>query len=179
MIANEIKDQFLSHIDNEILIAKDTYAYASNISDNKTYGVGYELGFLDALQSIKSHLESIVTKTQHVNNLEDKKEVPLYSKQMWDSEEGSWVPFDLWGANYIVNHRKEYLALRIYRPAIIQPEVGPIIKGWQSLDSSYLNDQLKEDRDDQLYLQKYKSFAGYQNFIEMIRQDREELNNPF
>lgn len=116
-----------------------------------------------------------MTEEQHENNLDDIKDVPLYSKQMWDSDKGSWVPFDLWGAHYIVNHRKEYLALRIYRPLSIQPEFDPTVKGWQSLDSSYLNERLKEDKCDQ---ENYKSFAGYQNFIEMIRQDREELNNP-
>lgn len=60
MIDNEIKDQFLSHIDDEILMAKDTYAYASNISNNETYGVGYELGFLEALEGIKAQLKSII-----------------------------------------------------------------------------------------------------------------------
>lgn len=95
-----------------------------------------------------------------------------YANQMWDSENACWVPFDLWGAHFIINQRKEYLALRIYRPCAVQPEYGPTIKGWHSLDSSYLNEQLKDVKTPKE--NGFESFAGYQAFYEMIRQDRKE-----
>lgn len=88
------------------------------------------------------------------------------SKQMWDSEKRTWIPFDLWGAHFIVNERKEHLVLRIYR-------VEPGIEGWNSIDSSYLNNHLKEDKSDT----PFNSFAGFKAFYEMIRQDRQEYQN--
>lgn len=98
----------------------------------------------------------------------------LYSKQMWDSKKGSWVPFSLWGAHFIVNERKEYLQLRIYRPCKFQSEFGPTIIGFQTLDSSYLNEKLKEhDIPDDKY-KCFQSFAGYQAFYEIVKQDKRE-----
>lgn len=114
-------------------------------------------------------------------NDEDKNEKPekdiLYAKQMWDSEKGEWIPFDLWGAHFFVNHRKEYVAIRIYRPLAIQPECGPILRGWQSLDSSYLNEKLKETTDPYEQYNQFKSFSGQQVFYEMIKQDQQEYKN--
>lgn len=92
-----------------------------------------------------------------------------HKKEMWDSEKGAWVPFDLWGANFIINQRKEYLALRIHR---IDYEND--LSGWQSVDSSYLYDKLKEDKTDAEKHSQFISFAGYQDFKEMIAQDRYE-----
>lgn len=120
--------------------------------------------------------------SDEVSNVKiDDGDIAINSKEMWDSEKGSWVPFDLWGAHFIVNERREYLAVRIYRPSDIQPENGPIVKGWHSMDTSYMNEQLKEDRS---CLEKYtehlhKSFVGYKEFREMVRQDRIEEKNPF
>jgi len=102
-------------------------------------------------------------------NRQDREEIELFSKQMWDSEKCDWVPYSLWGANFIINERKEHLCLRIYMPINIQPSYGPTIKGWHTLDSSFLNDYLKKDKD---YCEKgtpFKSFAGYQGFHEMMR----------
>lgn len=56
---NDIKSTLLSYINDELLIAKDTYAYASRISDDFVYGVGYEFGFLQALEEFKQYVESI------------------------------------------------------------------------------------------------------------------------
>lgn len=102
-------------------------------------------------------------------NRPDREEIELFSKQMWDSEKCSWVPYSLWGANFIINERKEYVCLRIYMPINVQPSYGPTIKGWQSLDSSFLNDYLKKDKNDYEKCTPFKSFAGYQCFHEMIR----------
>jgi hypothetical protein len=93
-------------------------------------------------------------------------------KQMWDSEKGSWVPFNLWGAHFIVNYRKEHLVLRAYRPLDAQTEFGPVIYGWQSINSSFLNDKLKEDKNDSDYENPFKSFAGYQEFREIVKLDQ-------
>lgn len=98
----------------------------------------------------------------------------LYTRQMWDSDTRAWVPFDLWGAHYIVNERKEDVQLRIYRPVSIQPEFGPTLRGWQSLDSSYLNEQLKENKNPQEKFNQHQSFSGRQAFCEIVRQDQDE-----
>jgi hypothetical protein len=99
--------------------------------------------------------------------------IPLYSKQMWDSEVGRWVEFSLWGAHYIVNSRKEHVVLRIYRPLAIQPEFGPTLKAWQSLDSTYLNEQLKEKENPyESYEKNCRELEGNQAWKEIIRQDR-------
>lgn len=102
--------------------------------------------------------------------------IPLHSKEMWDSEKGSWVPFDLWGASFIVNHRKEYLCARIYLPCVIQPEYGRKLMGWYSLNTSYLNERLKEFHlsEEKRKNDLNKSFSGYQDFYEIFRQDRQE-----
>jgi len=90
--------------------------------------------------------------------------------KMWDSEKGEWVPFDLWGAHFIVNYRKDHLVLRAYRPLGVQTQFGHLIYGWQSIDSSFLNDQLKEGSIDTAF----KSFAGYQEFREIVKQDQKD-----
>jgi len=120
----------------------------------------------------KNLMKAMVENEEQIKDVKD----VMYLKQMWDSEKASWVPFDLWGAHFIVNQRKESLALRIYRPCDIQPEFGPAIKGWHSLDSSYLNEKLKEDKDsfEKYKSDLFKSFSGYQAFYVMVRQDREE-----
>lgn len=87
------------------------------------------------------------------------------SKQMWDSEKGEWVPFDLRGAHFIINARKEYLGLRIYR------QFDHSSKGWHSVDSSFMMDKLKENKTDEEKNSPFISFAGSQNFYEMIKQD--------
>lgn len=49
-------EKLMEHIDNETL---NISFYASNVSDAPTYKLGYELGFSDALESIKCHIKSI------------------------------------------------------------------------------------------------------------------------
>jgi hypothetical protein len=95
-------------------------------------------------------------------------------KQMWDSKKGEWVPFDIWGAHFIVNDRNEYLCLRVFKEYNADPKLGPTTKGWQSIDSSYLTEQLKENRTDEEKNTPFKSFAGYQAFYEIVKQDMNE-----
>jgi hypothetical protein len=97
-------------------------------------------------------------------------------KQMWDSETRSWVPFDIRGAHFIVNIRKEYLALRVFHPPVLT-EYGHSLEGWQTIDSSYMQDQLKEDKNDCEKDTPYQSYSGYQAWREMIQQDRQEYIN--
>lgn len=80
---------------------------------------------------------------------------------------GKWEPFSLWGAHFIVNVKKEYVQVRIKRPLAIQPEYGPVLTGWQSIDSSSLNEQLNQ----------FKSFSDFQAFAEMIKQDHQEYKD--
>lgn len=102
-------------------------------------------------------------------------EDPLYTKRMWDSERGGWVPFSLWGAYSIVNDRKETVIVQIWRPTSIQPKYGPILKGWQSIDTSYLNEKLKKKEDSN---DKFSTMAsGIQAFKEVVKQDQQELYN--
>lgn len=124
-------------------------------------------------ESLNKNLMKAIEKEENKSHIEELKEI-MYSKQMWDSEKGAWIPFDLWGAHFIINQRKEYVLLRIYRPCDVQPEFGPTIKGWHTLDSSYLNDQLKEGKTPEEKYSPYKSFSGRQSFYEMIKQDKQE-----
>lgn len=141
------------HFDNnsefdQSIYGKELIKMWSDISENN-------------VESINSNLNRRLMKA--ISEKEDQfkigeSDVVMYSKQMWDSEKSVWVPFDIWGANFIVNHRKEYLVLRIFRPCNIQPEYGNSINGWFSLDSSYLNKTLEE----------------YPDWNEIIRHDRQE-----
>lgn len=99
-------------------------------------------------------------------------EDPIYTKRMWDSELGGWVPFSLWGAYFIVNERKETVIVQVWRPLDIQPEYGPTLRGWQSIDTSYLNEKLKEKEDSHDKFEKMKS--GIQAFKEIVKQDQQE-----
>lgn len=113
-------------------------------------------------QSIsRSLMRDIAKNTQGVS--QETEEDVLYAKQMWDSEKEEWVAFDLWGAHYIVNYKKEDIRLRIFTPAPFQPEFEPVIWGWKTIDSSSLNEQLKENL-----------ISEYDDFYEMARQDRQE-----
>lgn len=123
----------------------------------------------------RSLLKEIANNEQETGQ-EEEREI-LYAKQMWDSELGEWVPFDLWGAHFIVNERKEDVQLRIYRPLTIQPEYGPVLKGWQSIDSNYLNEQLKEKKSDYEKFNQFNSFSGRQAFYEIIKQDHQEYKD--
>ncbi|MEK6884599.1 MAG: hypothetical protein AABY22_33510, partial [Nanoarchaeota archaeon] len=67
--------------------------------------------------------------------------------------------------------------LRIKMPLAIQPEYGPVLVGWQSIDSSYLNDHLKEEKNPFENNEQFKSFSGMQAFYEMVRQDRQEYKD--
>jgi hypothetical protein len=100
----------------------------------------------------------------------------LYAKEMWDSEKGDWVPFDMWGANYIINVRKEDVQLRMWQPLTIQPEYGPVLKSWQTIDSSYLNEQLREKSSTSNNVENpyTMSHKGQRSFYEMIKQDHRE-----
>lgn len=126
--------------------------------------------------SLNKNLMKDISEKEEVKSSPKEIKKVIYQKQMWDSGKNEWVPFDLWGAHFIVNHRKEYVVLRIYRPCNIQPEFGPTIKGWHSLDSSYLNEQLREDKDPSIgtLSENFKSFLGYKGFNAMIKQDRQE-----
>ena len=127
------------------------------------------------LQSVNRSLMKTIAQAEEVETVDV---TPLYSKQMWDSEVCDWVPFDLWGAHFMVNSRKEYVQLRMYRPLSIQPEFGPPLYGWHTMDSSYLNEQLKEKENPyDNYEQNCKSFAGRQAFKELMAQDRQEYRN--
>jgi hypothetical protein len=122
------------------------------------------------IENLYPNLLKDIDKNTEFKIGEDK--IPLYTREMWDSEEGKWVPFDLRGAHYIVNTRKEYVVLRMFRPVNIQPQYGDVLSGFQSLDSSYLNEQLKEKNMPAEDNSPFKSFSGMQNFYEMVRQDR-------
>jgi len=140
-----------------------------------------------SLMKVIAHRHPVADKhreeSERVKNLKiGDDSIPLYSKQMWDSQTASWVPFSFWGAHFIVNDRKEHVAVRIYAPCDFQPEFGPTVKGWRSLDTSYLNERLKENTcsdEDCPPPSPFNSFAGYKDFKEIIRQDRNEYSNPF
>ena len=107
------------------------------------------------LQSVNRSLMKTIAQAEEVETVDV---TPLYSKQMWDSEVCDWVPFDLWGAHFMVNSRKEYV--------------------WHTMDSYYLNEQLKEKENPyDNYEQNCKSFAGRQAFKELMAQDRQEYRN--
>ena len=129
------------------------------------------------MSELNRNLLKAIAKNTDEKSEEEPKEDVIYSKQMWDSEKGTWVPFDLWGAHFIVNNRNEQVQLRIYRPLDIQPEYGPILKGWQSIDSSYLNEQLREKTNPYQSYNQIKSFSGRQAFYEMIKQDQQEYRD--
>lgn len=152
-----------------------------NIKNNQMYDNSSEKELIKMWEDIKGNntksLNCSLMKKIADNEQETIQEAEgeiLYAKQMWDSELGQWVPFDLWGAHFIVNERKEHVQLRIYRPVDIQPEDGPVLKGWQSIDSSYLNEQLKEKKSDYEKFNQSNLFSGRQAFYEMVKQDRQE-----
>jgi|SRR5882672_129436 len=72
------------------------------------------------------------------------KEIPLQAKQMFDSEKAEFVPFDIWGAHYIVNVKKETLVMRIYLPLPYQNEGGEVLKAWTRYDCAHLQESLDE-----------------------------------
>lgn len=128
------------------------------------------------IEGINRNLMKAIAKNEEETECQViSEEDPLYTKRMWDSERGGWVPFSLWGAYSIVNDRKEIVVVQMWRPADIQPEYGPTLKGWHSLDSSYLNEKLKETADSNDKFDKIKSFSGVQSFKEIVRQDQQEL----
>lgn len=120
------------------------------------------------LDGLNNSLMKTIGKIEQEEAVKVGQEEPLYRKRMWDTEKGEWVPFSLWGAHFIVNERKEHLVLQIWRPTDIQPKYGPTLKGWHSLDSSYLTEALKEKEIPSKYI-------GSQAFREMIKQDHDEL----
>jgi len=130
------------------------------------------------IEGINRNLMKAIAKNEEETELQViSGEEPLYKKRMWDSEIGGWVPFSLWGAYSIVNDRKETVVVQMWRPLDIQPEYGPTLKGWHSIDSSYLNEKLKEKEDSNDKFEKMKSFSGVQAFQEIVRQDQQELYN--
>lgn len=120
------------------------------------------------LDRLNRSLMKAIGKNEQEEAAKVGQEEPLYRKRMWDTEKGEWVPFSLWGAHFIVNERKEPLVLQIWRPVDIQPEYGPTLKGWCSIDSSYLTEALKEKEIPSKYI-------GNQSFREIIKQDYDEL----
>ena len=118
-------------------------------------------------------MKSIAKNEEETECLVISGEDPLYTKRMWDSEIGGWVPFSLWGAYSIVNDRKETVVVQMWRPTNIQPEYGPTLKGWHSIDSSYLNEKLKETADSNNKFEKMMS--GIQAFKAIVKQDQQEL----
>jgi hypothetical protein len=108
---------------------------------------------------------------------DDGNSIPLHSKRMWDSETSAWVPFEIWGAHHIVNDRKEYVQLQHWSPVDIQPEFGETLKGWKSLDSSYLNEMLKEKPSWIDQFNQNSSFSCLKGFYEVIKQDQQEKRN--
>jgi hypothetical protein len=154
-----------------------------NIKKNPIYDSSSEKELIKMWEDIKGNNTESLSRSLmkeiaiHEEPVQEEEGDILYAKQMWDSELGKWVPFDLWGAHFIVNERKENVQLRIYRPVDIQPEYGPVLKGWQSIDSSYLNEQLREKESDYEKFNQFNSFSGRQAFYEMMRQDRQEYKN--
>jgi hypothetical protein len=155
-----------------------------NIKKNQMYDSQSEKELIKMWEDIKGNNTKSLNRSlmkKIANNeqgpLQEEEREILYAKQMWDSELGEWVPFDLWGAHFIVNERKEYVQLRIYRPVDIQPEYGPTLKGWQSIDSSYLNEQLKEKKVGYEKFNQFNLFSGRQAFYEMVKQDRQEYKD--
>jgi hypothetical protein len=135
------------------------------------------------IEGLNHGLMKAIAKNEEVTHARiGEEEDPLYTKRMWDSEKdrgkgqakGGWVPFCIWGAHFIVNERKETVIVQIWRPCDIQPEYGPILKAWHSLDSSYLNEQLKE-KGREANEKFEKMYTGIQAFREMVRQDQQEL----
>ncbi len=106
-------------------------------------------------------------------------DIPLYSKRIWNTEmivngvRGGWDNFSLRLAHLVVNERKEPLVMQIFRPTDIQPEYGPIIKGWLSFNSSFVDDLTE--------MLKNKKFVeenfGDKTYYEMVKQDHQELRN--
>ena len=153
----------------------------NSITENTMYDSSSEKELIKMWEDIKrnnteslnrSLLKEIANQTE--DPIVDEENDILYAKQMWDSEIGEWVPFDLWGAHFIVNDRKEDVVLRIYRPVAIQPEYGPALRGWQSIDSSYINEQLREKKSPYEQFNQFNSISGFQAFSEMVKQDNQE-----
>lgn len=71
-------------------------------------------------------------------------DIPLYSKRMFDSEKVQYVPFNIWGAHYIVNVRKENLLMQIFLPLPYQVESDDPLKGWSKYNCEHLQKSLME-----------------------------------
>ncbi len=127
--------------------------------------------------SLNRSLMKVIAKNEE--NEEEQKivvgeENELFAIQMWDSEMGEWVPFSMWGANYIVNVRKEYVAIRMFQNAPVQPEYGKVLKGWLSVDSSFLNEQLREKESAEAENPFNMAHKSKRSFYEMVAQDAQE-----
>jgi hypothetical protein len=120
------------------------------------------------LKDKKNSNRSLLKAISNLEYNEKINEIPLYSKQMYDSAKSKWVPFDIRGAHYIINNRDENLNMRISLP--VPNEYGEIIMGWKSLDSSYLQESLKE--------KNTTSVANeWRDWIKMVEQDKQEYRN--
>lgn len=114
--------------------------------------------------------------------IQKNEEVPLYSKQMFDSEKSKWVPLDLWGAHHIINHRKENLRVRMYMALpgqVHQDEEKNLLKGWVTYDSSYLQASLKDKNPpvtEGAIKPNEKGIKSLQYFFKHVKKDRPQLS---
>lgn len=100
-------------------------------------------------------------------------DIPLPAKEMWDSSTSSYVPFDPWGAAYIINEKKEELLMRIFMALPNQNEEGEVLRGWQKYNCSSLMETLKKKD-----IRPNKQVAlSLQNWREMVRQDHKALRD--
>jgi hypothetical protein len=102
--------------------------------------------------------------------------LPVYRKEMYDSEEGEWVPFDIRGASYIINERNEKLRMRMMMPMPSYNEFGALIYSWKPYDSSYLQSTLKDKTYKVPKLAPVHS-QDIQEWLQMIKQDHQEYRD--
>lgn len=103
--------------------------------------------------------------------------IPVNTRQMYDSKSNSWIPYDFWFGLVVVNDRKEQILARIWEAAPYQPEFGKTLYGWKTLNTDLLQSILekKESAIDQF---NQKTLVGNRNeFYEVIKQDRQEKRN--
>lgn len=154
-----------------------------NVKNNQIYDNSDEKELIKMWEDIKgTNIDSLNCSlmkaiAENVVVGEPVNEILAYSMRIWDSERGDWVPFDLWTAHYIINELKEYLALQIFCPASVQPQLDPTLWGWHSLDSSYLNEKLKEKENPLKKFNQLKSLSERKTFCKLIKQYHDEYRS--
>lgn len=96
----------------------------------------------DTANLSRSLLKAIAKKEEGVKTIE----IPLYTKQMFNPETEEWIPFDIWGAHFIINNFNGPFEMRMRMPLPNQNEFGEILSGWKSYDTSYLQESLKDKK---------------------------------